>query len=152
VLEWHHLDVEATAVTDTRKLGAVVRNLVHNACKFTERGWVRATLHVRPEEIELTVADSGIGIHASDHEAIFEMFRQADGSDRRRYGGSGLGLHIVRRYVDMLGGHVTLEAAPGAGSCFTARLPRWAPAEVSAPARSAAPAAAPLRARRAATA
>jgi signal transduction histidine kinase len=123
-LDWEPMPIDATVITDARKLMLIVRNLVHNALKFTERGWVRAALAVEPDALVLTVADSGIGIHPADHETIFEMFRQADGSDTRRYGGTGLGLHIVRRYAELLGGTIGLESARGQGACFTVRLPR----------------------------
>ena len=123
-LKWEPLPIDATVITDARKLTLIVRNLVHNALKFTERGWVRTALQVEPDALVLTVADSGIGIHPEDHETIFEMFRQADGSDTRRYGGTGLGLHIVRRYVELLGGSIGLESVRGQGACFTVRLPR----------------------------
>ncbi|HLY39346.1 MAG TPA: ATP-binding protein, partial [Candidatus Binatia bacterium] len=109
--------------TDPRKLGIVVRNLVGNALKFTERGFVRAEATLARESILLRVADTGIGIRPEDHERIFEMFRQADGSDSRRYGGTGLGLYIVRRFVEQLGGTVWVESAPDRGSVFIVSLP-----------------------------
>ena len=65
-------------VTDSRKLTVVIRNLVGNALKFTERGWVRAELRLDSRTLILSVSDTGIGIHSEDHRAIFEMFRQAD--------------------------------------------------------------------------
>jgi signal transduction histidine kinase len=122
--EWESLAAGATVITDARKLVLIVRNLVHNALKFTEAGAVRAALRVEPGRVVLTVADTGIGIHPDDHGAIFEMFRQADGSDTRRYGGTGLGLHIVGRYVALLGGRITVVSSPGRGACFTVELPR----------------------------
>jgi signal transduction histidine kinase len=108
--------------TDPRKLALVVRNLVGNALKFTDHGWVRAAVRVDGGDVLVSVADSGVGIRPEDQEKIFEMFRQADQSDRRPYGGIGLGLYIVRRFVTQLGGTVTVDSAPGRGSTFTVRL------------------------------
>jgi len=112
-----------SVVTDPRKLTVVIRNLVGNALKFTERGWVRAEVRFDPCNVVLSVSDTGIGIRPEDHRTIFEMFRQADQSDTRRFGGTGLGLYIVRRFVQQLGGTIELESAPGCGSTFTVRLP-----------------------------
>ena len=106
----------------------VVRNLVNNGLKFTERGSVRAKVQLDAEAVVLRVIDTGIGIRREDQELVFEMFRQADGSDSRRFGGSGLGLYIVRRFVQQLGGTITLESAPREGSTFTIVLPRSAAA------------------------
>jgi PAS domain S-box-containing protein len=117
-------DAPAVAVlTDAGKLTVIVRNLIGNAIKFTHAGSVRASLALDGEALIVRVADTGIGIPPEHHERIFEMFRQVDGSDRRAYGGSGLGLHIVHRFVDLLGGSITLESAPGRGAVFTVRLP-----------------------------
>jgi len=116
-------------VTDPRKLLVVVRNLVGNALKFTERGSVRAEVRLEADTVILRVADTGIGIRREDQETIFDMFRQADGSDTRRFGGSGLGLYIVRRFVQQLGGTIALESAPGQGSVFTVALPGSAASE-----------------------
>jgi len=111
-------------MSDPRKLAAIVRNLVANALKFTERGWVRADLQLGDESVLLRVSDTGVGIRADDQKLVFEMFRQVDGSETRRHGGSGLGLYIVRRFVEQLGGKVGVESAPGRGSVFTVTLPR----------------------------
>jgi signal transduction histidine kinase len=121
-LRWHpapRLHVR----TDPRKLTVVIRNLVGNALKFTEHGAVEADLLVGDGRLTFRVADTGIGIRPEDQRAIFEMFRQADGSDSRRYGGTGLGLYIVRRFVEQLGGTITVESTLGEGSVFTATLP-----------------------------
>jgi signal transduction histidine kinase len=113
-----------TVHTDPRKLTVMVRNLVGNACKFTEHGWVRAEAVIDGDQLVVRVSDTGIGIRAEDQRIIFEMFRQADGSDSRRFGGTGLGLYIVRTYVLQLGGTITLDSAPGAGAAFVITLPR----------------------------
>jgi signal transduction histidine kinase len=101
----------------------VVRNLVHNALKFTEAGSVHVQAAVADDAFVLDVTDTGIGIAPHDQATVFEMFRQGDGSDTRRYGGTGLGLHIVQRYVEQLGGRVDLASTVGTGSRFTVRLP-----------------------------
>jgi signal transduction histidine kinase len=122
-LAWDDDAPALTIVTDARKLAAVVRNLVHNALKFTLKGHVRVAVAAEPDGLAIRVADTGIGIREEDREAIFEMFRQGDGSDTRVYGGAGLGLHIVRRFVDELGGKIHVTSALGEGSVFTVRLP-----------------------------
>ncbi len=122
-LEWDASVPDIELVTDPRKLTVIVRNLVGNALKFTEQGSVHAEIRRDGEHVVLRVRDTGIGIPPEDHAAVFEMFRQGDGSLSRRYEGTGLGLYIVRRFVQQLGGTVDLDSAPGKGSTFTVRLP-----------------------------
>src|SRR6185295_20348214 len=116
-------------LSDHPKLKMVIRNLVHNALKFTDSGSV--TVHARLEDhgraFAIAVRDTGIGISAESQAIIFDMFRQVDGSDRRRHDGVGLGLYIVRRLTALLGGSVTVESELGSGSCFTLRFPLTAP-------------------------
>jgi signal transduction histidine kinase len=135
-LEWSTEVPAVSMVTDARKILIVVRNLVDNALKFTEQGTVRVEACLDAEEnVVVRVSDTGIGIPPADHETVFEMFRQADGSDSRRYGGIGLGLYIVRRFVEQLGGTIALASRPGEGSVFAVTLPR---AEVAVPVECAA--------------
>jgi len=122
-LEWETDIRDLTLRTDPRKLTIIVRNLVGNALKFTERGFVRAEATMERGALFIQVRDTGIGIKIDDQDAIFEKFRQADGSETRRFGGSGLGLYIVRRFAEQLGGTVVVSSTPGEGSTFTVRLP-----------------------------
>ncbi len=108
---------------DPRKLTVVLRNLVGNALKFTERGTVQVRGSWEDDQLSLRVTDSGPGIHPKDQQIIFELFRQADGSSTRQHGGTGLGLYIVRRYVQLMGGRVDLQSTPGSGAEFAITLP-----------------------------
>jgi signal transduction histidine kinase len=109
--------------TDAGKLKVILKNLVSNAVKFTKEGSVTLAVTARQGGIEFRVTDTGIGIPTEAYATIFEPFRQLDGSDTRRYSGSGLGLHIVQRLLDVLGGHITVESAVGHGSTFRVWLP-----------------------------
>ncbi len=122
-LDWSRDVAAETLVTDPRKLTVVLRNLVGNALKFTERGRVRAWTHVVGNRLVIAVADTGIGIRPEDQKKVFEMFRQADGSDSRRFGGTGLGLFICRQYIEQLGGTIEVESVPQRGSTFRVSLP-----------------------------
>jgi signal transduction histidine kinase len=113
-------------VSDRRLLGHILVNLVANAAKFTpEGGRVIVRGRSDPAGLTLAVADNGIGIPADQRQAIFDAFRQVDGSDERTYGGVGLGLALVKRLCDVLGGHVEVDSVIGRGSTFTVRLPAW---------------------------
>ncbi|MEW6268939.1 MAG: HAMP domain-containing sensor histidine kinase [Thermodesulfobacteriota bacterium] len=110
--------------TDPCKLLVIVRNLLGNALKFTDRGHVVLRLAGDADRVALVVEDTGIGIRHEDQELVFEMFRQADSSETRRFEGCGLGLYIVRQLAHRLGGSVEVASEPGRGSRFTVTLPR----------------------------
>jgi len=108
---------------DPVRIRQVVSNLLSNAIKFTERGEVVVAVSVLERQdaiaqIEIAVSDSGIGIPADAQLRIFDAFSQADGSTTRKFGGTGLGLSIVKQLVQMMGGDIRLESAPGKGSTF----------------------------------
>jgi CheY-like chemotaxis protein len=112
---------------DPNRLRQVLTNLVGNAIKFTEVGEVVIEAERRYETathatVVLRVRDTGIGIPADRHAAVFESFTQADGSTTRRYGGTGLGLTICRQLVELMGGRIGLDSAPGRGSTFWVEL------------------------------
>ena len=117
-------------MTDPDRLTQILFNLVGNALKFTHEGSVTVSLcrSAAGDTLDLAVRDSGIGIAAEHHDAVFEMFRQVDNSRRRTYGGTGLGLAICRQLARAMGGDIALDSVEGAGSCFTVHLP-WSPAE-----------------------
>ncbi len=108
---------------DPVRLRQIVTNLLSNALKFTEEGFVRLDIEIlrRSEQqlkLKFSVSDSGIGIAEDAQKHLFESFTQVDTSTSRRFGGTGLGLAISRQLVHMMGGEISLESTPGRGSCF----------------------------------
>lgn len=122
-----HFDADPelpSLATDEGKVSQVLRNLVDNAIKFTERGHI--TVHARadgPSRIIFEVIDTGIGIAPEHHEAIFSEFTQAEGGLHPRIRGSGLGLALSRRIAELLGGSLTVASVPDEGSTFRFELP-----------------------------
>ncbi len=109
---------------DERKLKQVVLNLLSNAVRFTPRGGAVGVVAKRVDgAVEIAVTDTGVGIAAADQEAIFEAFRQAGSDVIRKREGTGLGLALVRRFVELHGGTIRVRSAPGRGSTFTVTLP-----------------------------
>lgn len=114
-------------VADARKLKQVVINLLSNAVKFTPAGG-RVTLRARmlEEVVEIAVADTGVGIAHDQQALVFEEFRQAGGDYLRKAEGTGLGLALAKRFVELHGGTIRVDSAPGQGSTFSFILPRLA--------------------------
>ncbi len=128
--------------TDSQRLQQVLKNLLANAVKFTERGEVRLVIRPAPgQRVAFEVTDSGMGIPRNQQDIIFEAFRQADGSTSRRFGGTGLGLSISRELAHRLGGEIRVDSEPGRGSTFTVELPVTLNTAVPAPIAPIAPAA-----------
>ena len=121
-------DVPDALVADALRFRQVLVNLLGNAVKFTEHGSVELRVDSRPAgpgmvEIITAVVDTGVGIPAEKHSDIFRAFRQADSSTTRRHGGTGLGLTISARLVDLMGGSIGITSAPGEGSTFHFTIP-----------------------------
>lgn len=112
--------------SDGEKLKHALRNIVNNAIKFTEKGSVTFSVRIVEGEspsVEFKVSDTGIGIPKEMLPVIFEKFRRVDTQRAKLYGGIGLGLYIVKNFVDLLGGEIEVESEMGKGSIFTVRLP-----------------------------
>ncbi|PWK64825.1 signal transduction histidine kinase [Streptomyces sp. CG 926] len=128
-------DAPTDLLTDDARLRQILRNLISNAVKFTERGGVELRIEPaagpevpvglpgRAPMLAFRVRDTGIGIPEQQLESVFGAFQQADGTTSRKYGGTGLGLSISREIAQLLGGAVTAESTPGQGSTFTLFLP-----------------------------
>jgi len=112
-------------LADSQRLRQVVINMVSNALKFTEKGGItiQCSLLERYDMLRIAVSDTGIGISPAALDYIFEAFRQADGSTTRRFGGTGLGLTIARKLIELQGGEVFVESTVGRGSTFSFTLP-----------------------------
>ena len=118
-------EIPRSLLGDPLRLGQVLNNLTSNAVRFTERG--KVVVSVQPAApaalgampLVFTVTDTGIGMDSGQLARIFAPFCQADGSITRKYGGTGLGLTIVKRLVELMGGSPRVESEPGVGSCFS---------------------------------
>ncbi len=109
---------------DPHRLTQVLNNLLSNAIKFTESGRVRLKLSCRPgKPVTIDISDTGVGMTEQQLSRVFESFEQADGSMTRRFGGTGLGLSIVRQLVLLMGGMITMQSNPGAGTDVRVILP-----------------------------
>ena len=117
-----------TLHADQMRLRQALLNLMSNANKFTEGGTIAADARQAQENgrdwVTIAVADTGIGMTPEQMGKLFQEFSQADASTTRKYGGTGLGLVISKRFCQMMGGDITVESEPSWGSTFTIRLPR----------------------------
>jgi len=123
--KWDYETERKIIRTDGDKLKHILQNLVNNAVKFTEQGAITFTARYFPETklAEFKVADTGAGIDEDMLPSIFERFHQLDSSDTRNHGGVGLGLYIVKKYLELLGGQIQVDTKVGEGSVFTVTLP-----------------------------
>jgi len=119
-----------TIIADSRRIRQVLLNLVSNAAKFTDQGFIRLEARVDGDFVTISVSDTGIGIPPDKLPRIFEAFTQVDASPSRKYGGTGLGLTISRSFVELHGGRIWVESELGKGSTFTFTLPIQGPAQV----------------------
>ena len=119
-------DIPAILILDEIRIRQVLINLISNAYKFTHEGHIKLSLnntgkHEITGQMELTmsVEDTGIGIPSEQRELIFEAFKQQQGQNTKKYGGTGLGLTITKKLVEIMGGKITVSSTPGRGSIFT---------------------------------
>jgi len=125
IIKFEHPSELPVIRTDGQKLKQILQNLIDNAVKFTERGTITISARYIPEAkaVEFKVADTGIGISKDHLPLIFDKFRQVDSSETRLYGGVGMGLYIVGKFTELLGGTIGLESELGKGSTFTVTIP-----------------------------
>jgi len=125
-LHWPPEGALPTLETDRGKLKSILRNLVDNALKFTPSGEVsvQAEYDAERDSVRMVVRDTGIGIPEHARESIFDLFQQVGRSRPSSRQGVGLGLYLVRRFAELLGGTVSVQSAEGKGSVFTVELPR----------------------------
>ncbi|MEK7560486.1 MAG: ATP-binding protein [Patescibacteria group bacterium] len=114
-------------VTDHQRFKVILLNLINNAVKFTKQGSVNVQCHVLDDKISISVVDTGIGIKEEDFGKLFKPFGQADMGITREFGGTGLGLVIVKKNIELMGGTVEFSSESGKGSTFTIFLPKVPP-------------------------
>jgi len=124
-LDWDYASELSVVRTDSEKLKHVLENLINNAIKYTDKGSVTVSARRLPDfdAVEFKIADTGVGIPEEALPYIFEMFSQVDGSQARACGGVGLGLHIVKKFAELLGGKIAVQSELNKGSVFTVTIP-----------------------------
>lgn len=125
IFKWDYPSDARAIKTDGDKLKHILQNLVNNAVKFTDEGSITFTARYFPDTktAEFKVADTGIGIQKEMLSSLFQRFHQLDSSETRNHGGIGLGLYIVKKYVEVLGGEIQVNSEVGKGSIFTVTVP-----------------------------
>ena len=126
------LDVPPTIHSDPTRFRQILVNLLSNSAKFTTEGLVLLKAWAEADHLLVVVQDDGIGMTPAQQVKVFEEFVQADESTTRKYGGSGLGLTLVRKFTDLLEGELALHSVPGEGTTFTLKLPLTGPLAVQA--------------------
>lgn len=116
-------DKDALITSDKTKLIQVISNLVNNALKYTDTGFIEVCCELKKDQLFFTVKDSGIGIPKEMHEEIFKRFRQIENPNERHHGGSGLGLAISKAYIELLNGQIWLNSEPNQGTSFFFTIP-----------------------------
>ncbi|MEK7990358.1 MAG: ATP-binding protein [Thiotrichaceae bacterium] len=128
-LEIIYADESLFLYTDRIKLYQILLNLISNACKFTEHGKIQVTINITTiadsdkNWVCFAVSDTGIGMTPEQQKKLFDVFTQADASTTRKYGGTGLGLHISKRFAEMMGGYIEVSTEADIGSTFSVYFP-----------------------------
>ena len=124
-LEWDYPSDLPRIRTDGEKLKHILQNLISNAVHYTDKGHITVSVRYSLEasKVEFRVMDTGIGISEDELAHIFEVFHQGKNDQPRRPGGVGLGLYIVKKFTELLGGKIEVDSKPGKGSAFTFTLP-----------------------------
>ena len=115
--------VQVNVFGDQARLRQILYNLMSNSIKFTEHGHVELGVVERPDEVVISISDTGCGIPEAYLDRIFERFQQVDASVTRQKGGFGLGLAIAKQLAELHDGELTVTSRVGAGSCFQLKLP-----------------------------
>jgi signal transduction histidine kinase len=116
-------DASSDILTDSLRLEQILSNLIYNAIKFTNSGYINFGYKIVKRDIHFWVKDSGIGISKEDQEVIFNRFRKISNSTTNNLGGSGLGLSIVKAFVELLGGTISVISEPNQGAAFQFIIP-----------------------------